>query len=124
MGIVAPDIEALVSPEFAVTMPPVHVVDVAGDAATTMPLGKVSVKLALVIEAPVLFFNVTVSTDEAPALTDEGLKDFVIVVPSLMVTVFAVTATGLHTVGVVVLHIALLGAIGNELVYIRPEGVF
>ena len=66
----------------------------------------------------------TVNTEEAPALTEVGLKAFVIVAPSVIVTVLAVTATGLHIAGVVVLHTALLGEIGNELVYVRPEGVF
>ena len=95
MGTVAPVMLIELAPATAVTKPGLHVVPAAGTAATTMLVGKMSVRLAPVIAADgEALLMVTVSSEVSGWEIVAGLKDLLSV--ALDVTVKDdVAATGL-----------------------------
>ena len=73
-GTLPPASEKLAEPGVAVTMPPAHVVDALGVAATTTVPGSASVNAAPVAAVALLLIRMTVSVEVCPAETFVGLN--------------------------------------------------
>jgi len=100
----------LPAPAVAATVPLVQVVVALGGFATIMPLGKLSVNVALLTDAPELLVTVIFRADVWPMETVEGVNVLASVAPVVTVTVLAVTPLVLQTAGVTVLQTAVLAA--------------
>src|SRR5690242_8859141 len=88
---------AVDAPASAVTVAPAQLVPVVGAAATTMPVGKVSVSVPpLTAIAPGLLLRIwTVSVDTPPSATVGGEKDLLSVTAAVTRLIVALAAAGL-----------------------------